>query len=128
MLATHTNKQFHVRENSQSPGVLEPTMAFAALSLRNALTFTQFYLNKINVPHTNEDMMIHAKTWQSWFAPKDNNFCPPSRPITKQSFHILLSSIYAAYSYVSLRLGDYVTALEMAEELLKTEDLSDAHK
>jgi len=36
--------------------------------------------------------------------------------------------IYAAHSFVSLRLGDDVTALEMAEHLLACERLSDAHK
>jgi len=39
-----------------------------------------------------------------------------------------MAAIYAAHSFVSLRLGDDVTALEMAEHLLACERLSDAHK
>ncbi|XP_065354321.1 CCR4-NOT transcription complex subunit 10 isoform X2 [Calliphora vicina] len=125
---TFFSNRISYMENSQSSAVLEPTMGFAALSLRNALTLTQFYLKQFNTSQTNEDFMNNTPQSQNWRTPKDNNFCPPSRPISKQTFCILLSSIYAAYSYVSLRLGDYVTGLEMAEELLKTESLSDAHK
>ncbi|XP_046804019.1 CCR4-NOT transcription complex subunit 10 isoform X2 [Lucilia cuprina] len=114
-------------ENSQSSAVLEPTMEFAALSLRNALTLTQSFLTKLDVSQ-NDECISSTLESHNWRTITDNNFCPPSRPVTKQTFCILLSSIYAAYSYVSLRLGDYVTALEMAEKLLKTESLSDAHK
>ncbi|XP_037817098.1 CCR4-NOT transcription complex subunit 10 isoform X2 [Lucilia sericata] len=115
-------------ENSQSSAVLEPTMEFAALSLRNALTLTQSFLTKLYVSQKNDECINNTSESYNWRTTTDNNFCPPSRPITKQTFCILLSSIYAAYSYVSLRLGDYVTALEMAEKLLKTDSLSDAHK
>lgn len=115
-------------ENSPSTAVLEPTMTFAALSLRNALTLAQFYQDKLKETQGSTEPIANPLESQNWRTARDNNFCPPSRPITKQSFYILLSSIYAAYSYVSLRLGDYVTALEMAEELLKIEELSDAHK
>lgn len=104
--------------------MLEPTLAFAALSLRNALSLTQYYLNKLK----SEETISNEQENNSWRTTKDNNFCIPSCPVTKETFGILLSSIYAAYSYVSLRLGDYVTALQMAENLLKTEALSDAHK
>lgn len=116
-------------ESSQSVAVPEPTMPFAALSLRNALTLTRFYITKIFTPAEpalDEEELESVETTAT--PSKDNSFCQPSGPATKESFDIILSSIYAAYSYVSLRLGDYVTALEMSEELLKMENLSDAHK
>lgn len=90
-------------------------MPFAALCLRNALTLTRVYIDKLFSLPLNDDK-------------QDNSFCQPSGPASRESFDIILSSIYAAFSYVSLRLGNYVTALEMAEELLRTEKLSDAHK
>lgn len=99
-------------------------MAFAALSLRNALCLIQHYLNELE----SEEFMLNEYENNNWKTTKDNNFCMPSSPVTKETFGILLSSIYAAYSYVSLRLGDYVTALQMAENLLKSDALSDAHK
>lgn len=116
-------------ESSQSAAVPEPTMPFAALSLRNALTLTRFYMTKLySTPSLDESTDDAENQDSDWQRTKDNNFCNPSAPVTKESFETMLSSIYAAHSYVCLRLGDYVTALEMAEELLKMENLSDAHK
>ncbi|KAI9584433.1 CCR4-NOT transcription complex subunit 10 isoform X1 [Glossina fuscipes] len=112
-------------ESSQSAAVPEPTMPFAALSLRNALFLTRAYSHQVNVTTSSEEGN-EEETCKS--IPTDNNFCNPSGPVTKESLDIMLSAIYAAYSYVSLRLGDYVTALEMAQELLKTDKISDAHK
>lgn len=117
------------RQSSQSAAVPEPTMPFAALSLRNALTLTRVYMAQLYTPSVSEEINETTDSQESsWQKTRDNNFCNPSGPVTRESFDTMLSSIYAAYSYVSLRLGDYVTALEMAEELLKMENLSDAHK
>lgn len=119
------------RESSQSAAVPEPTMPFAALSLRNALTLTRYYMTRLHTPPPCEESMDDTTEQQpdlNWQQTKDNNFCNPSGPVTKESFDNMLSSIYAAYSYVCLRLGDYVTALEMSEELLQMKNLSDAHK
>ncbi|XP_013114394.2 CCR4-NOT transcription complex subunit 10 isoform X1 [Stomoxys calcitrans] len=116
-------------ESSQSAAVPEPTMPFAALSLRNALTFTRFYMSQLHTSSSSDESAEGIENQESnWQRTRDNNFCNPSGPVTKESFDTMLSSIYAAHSYVCLRLGDYVTALEMAEELLKMENLSDAHK
>lgn len=65
---------------------------------------------------------------QLWSQTQDNNFCNPSKPISLESMENMLDAIYAAHSFVSLRLGDHVTALEMAKHLLQSERLSDAHK
>jgi len=67
-------------------------------------------------------------TQESWRHPQDNNFCNPSKPVSLESLEKMMAAIYAAHSFVSLRLGDDVTALEMAEHLLACERLSDAHK
>uniref|UniRef100_A0A1I8NAJ2 CCR4-NOT transcription complex subunit 10 n=1 Tax=Musca domestica TaxID=7370 RepID=A0A1I8NAJ2_MUSDO len=132
-IRTETRSLFSNRidysQSSQSAAVLEPTMPFAALSLRNALTLTRVYMAQLYTPSVSEEINETTDSQESsWQKTRDNNFCNPSGPVTRESFDTMLSSIYAAYSYVSLRLGDYVTALEMAEELLKMENLSDAHK
>ncbi|XP_037954175.1 CCR4-NOT transcription complex subunit 10-like [Teleopsis dalmanni] len=102
----------------------EPTMEFAILCLRNALTLTKFY--KSSFSEQNEEG--GGTENQNWKEVIDNNFCTPSAPISKDALDRMLSAIYTAYSYVSIRLGDYVTALEMARECSKSEKLSDAHK
>lgn len=131
------NKRFSVyfiyinnfSENSQSSAVPEPTMPFAILSLRNALKLTRFYSKYLSVSSaTLEESSCNDVDELNWHQIKDNNYCNPSGPVAKSAVDHILSSIYAAYSYVSLRLGDYVTALEMAQELLKVEKISDAHK
>ncbi|XP_005176125.2 CCR4-NOT transcription complex subunit 10 isoform X1 [Musca domestica] len=132
-IRTETRSLFSNRidysQSSQSAAVPEPTMPFAALSLRNALTLTRVYMAQLYTPSVSEEINETTDSQESsWQKTRDNNFCNPSGPVTRESFDTMLSSIYAAYSYVSLRLGDYVTALEMAEELLKMENLSDAHK
>lgn len=105
-------------------------MSFAALCLRNTLALTKFYLAELDVHQTNEEMINNMSESENvkWHGIKENSFFSPSGPISEDTFHAFLSSVYAAYSYVSLRLGDYATALKMAEELLNMETLSDAHK
>ncbi|KAM7360245.1 CCR4-NOT transcription complex subunit 10 isoform 2-T2 [Cochliomyia hominivorax] len=115
-------------ENNESSAVLEPTMEFAALSLRNALSLMELYLKEINRKQFNDETVNNSPNCKDWRNTTDHIFCPPSRPVTKEAFNTLLSSIYAAYSYVCLRMGDYVTALEMANKLLETDGLSGAHK
>ncbi|XP_020715786.1 CCR4-NOT transcription complex subunit 10 isoform X2 [Ceratitis capitata] len=103
-----------------------PNLHFAALALRNALTLTTYYKNAYDV--TEDDETPTGREKADWRNVKDNNFCSPSGPVSKKSLDNMLCAIYAAYSYVSLRLGDYVCAYEMAQELLKAEKLSDAHR
>ncbi|ALC46168.1 CG18616 [Drosophila busckii] len=103
--------------------VPEPTLEFAALCLRSALTLTLQYKTTFRMGGTSED-----STLAPWSQLQDNNFCNPSKPISLESLEVMLASIYAAYSFASLRLGDHVTALEMAKQLLQSERLSDAHK
>ncbi|XP_017112172.1 CCR4-NOT transcription complex subunit 10 [Drosophila elegans] len=116
----------------QSAGVPEPTLEFAALCLRSALTLTQHYRTKFHMSAVpSEDVEAPEPkdpTQESWRHPQDNNFCNPSKPVSLESLENMLAAIYAAHSFVSLRLGDHVTALEMAEQLLACERLSDAHK
>ncbi|KAH8382259.1 hypothetical protein KR009_002584 [Drosophila setifemur] len=116
----------------QSAGVPEPTLEFAALCLRSALSLTlshkaSFHMTPIP-PDDAEAPDPKDTTQDSWRQPQDNNFCNPSKPVSLESMDNMLAAIYAAHSFVSLRLDDHVTALEMAEELLACERLSDAHK
>ncbi|XP_036324378.1 CCR4-NOT transcription complex subunit 10 [Rhagoletis pomonella] len=112
----------------QEPTATEsgPNLRFAALALRNALTLTTYYKSAFEM--NNEDEASAGAEKENWRSVKDNNFCNPSRPISKNSLDNMLCAIRAAYSYVSLCLGDYACALEMAQELLKAEKLSDAHR
>ncbi|XP_054725986.1 CCR4-NOT transcription complex subunit 10 isoform X1 [Anastrepha obliqua] len=103
-----------------------PTLRFAAMALRNALTLTTYYKSVFEMPK--EDELPTEAEKENWRNVRDNNFCNPSRPISKTSFDNMLCAIHAAYSYVSLCLGDYMCAYEMAQELLKAEKLSDAHR
>ncbi|KAH8284071.1 hypothetical protein KR054_009343 [Drosophila jambulina] len=118
--------------NAQSAGVPEPTLEFAALCLRSALTLTLHYKASFHMaagsPEDVDAPDPKDPTQESWRQPQDNNFCNPSKPVSLESLENMLAAIYAAHSFVSLRLGDHVTALEMAEQLLACERLSDAHK
>ncbi|XP_034661922.1 CCR4-NOT transcription complex subunit 10 [Drosophila subobscura] len=113
----------------QSAGVPEPTLEFAALCLRSALTLTLHHKASFHLVYSPEETPEQRDpTQQSWRQLQDNNFCNPSKPISLESLENMLAAIYAAHSFVSLRLGDHITALEMAEQLLRGERLSDAHK
>ncbi|KAH8236469.1 hypothetical protein KR026_002772 [Drosophila bipectinata] len=116
----------------QSAGVPEPTLEFAALCLRSALTLTLHYKASFHITadsaEDGEAPEPKDPTQESWRQPQDNNFCNPSKPVSLESLENMLAAIYAAHSFVSLRLGDHVTALEMSDQLLACERLSDAHK
>lgn len=111
----------------------EPTLEFAALCLRSALTLALQYKERFHMSTSPEDTLepkdpSQQQQYLLWSQQQDNNFCNPSKPISLESLEKLLQAIYAAHSFVSLRLGDQVTALEMAIQLLQSERLSDAHK
>ncbi|XP_023165850.1 CCR4-NOT transcription complex subunit 10 isoform X2 [Drosophila hydei] len=112
-----------------STAVPEPTLEFAALCLRSALTLTlQYKASFYRATSPDETLDQQDSSQQLWSQTQDNNFCNPSKPISLESMANMLDAIYAAHSFVSLRLGDHVTALEMAKHLLQSERLSDAHK
>ncbi|KAH8232558.1 hypothetical protein KR032_009579 [Drosophila birchii] len=124
--------KFRYPFSAQSAGVPEPTLEFAALCLRSALTLTLHYKASFHMaavsPEDADAPDPKDPTQESWRQPQDNNFCNPSKPVSLESLENMLAAIYAAHSFVSLRLRDHVTALEMAEQLLACERLSDAHK
>ncbi|EDW15309.1 CCR4-NOT transcription complex subunit 10 isoform X1 [Drosophila mojavensis] len=114
---------------AHSTAVPEPTLEFAALCLRNALTLSlQYKASFYMAASPDETLDPKDSSQQLWSQTQDNNFCNPSKPISLESMENMLDAIYAAHSFVSLRLGDHVTALEMAKHLLQSERLSDAHK
>ncbi|KAM8707170.1 hypothetical protein ACLKA7_011291 [Drosophila subpalustris] len=115
---------------AQSSAVPEPTLEFAALCLRSALTLALQYRASFHMAASPEEALEQkdAAAQQLWSQQQDNNFCNPSKPVSLESLENMLAAIYAAHSFVSLRLGDHVTALEMARHLLQSERLSDAHK
>lgn len=121
-------------------------MLFAALCLRNALYLVKNSLKRIrNDPSTvetttpnvvineqerepSEDQDNLKSECTDWMHINENGCCNPSGAISKDVLEKLRCSIYAASSYVSLRLGDYVTALSTAKELLRMEKISDAYR
>lgn len=106
----------------------EPSLEFAVLCLRSALTLVNFYRNQWATIHNHGSEANSDEEKPNWKKVNDTNFCNPSMPITKESFDNMLAAIYAAYSFVSLRLGDFLTAYELAQKLLNMGTLSDAHK
>ncbi|XP_032593251.1 CCR4-NOT transcription complex subunit 10 isoform X3 [Drosophila grimshawi] len=114
---------------AHSTAVPEPTLEFAALCLRSALTLALQHKASFYMAASAEDTLEPKDAAQQlWSQQQDNNFCNPSKPISLESLDNMLAAIYAAHSFVSLRLGDHVTALEMAKQLLQSERLSDAHR
>lgn len=108
-------------EDGHSSAIPNPNLEFAALCLRNAVTLIQNYKNKFN---GNNSVNVNLTSWTEY---EDENFCSPSMPVTKESYDNLIAAIYASYSYVSIRLGDFVVALEYAKMLLELQNLSDAY-
>lgn len=109
-------------ENFQSAAIPETNLEFAALCLRNALYLYNTYKSRFTTVNTED-----ADT-QSWSSVNDDNICNPSMPISKESFANLGAAIVAAFSYVSLRLGDYVLALEHARDLLRMDGISESYE
>lgn len=118
-------------------------MLFAALCLRNALYLVKNCLKTLssqtlptdsattgnNEQEPEPDDQDSSRTdFTDWMHINDNGCCNPSGLVNKDTIEKLRCSIYAASSYVSLRLGDYVTALGTAKELLRMENISDAYK
>lgn len=131
------------RSSNQSAAVPEPTMLFAALCLRNALYIVKSCLKTLSSQTSPTESATTENTDQDtetddqdksksetidWMHVNDNGCCNPSGLVNKDTIEKLRCSIYAASSYVSLRLGDYVTALGTAKELLRMEKISDAYK
>ncbi|XP_055380991.1 CCR4-NOT transcription complex subunit 10 [Condylostylus longicornis] len=110
-------------EDGQSSAIPNPNLEFAALCLRNAVSLVESYKHKF-ITSENLDGMESDRVWNEV---NDNNFCSPSIPVNKEAFDNLRAAIYAASSYVSIKLGDFVIALEYAKTLLELENLSDAY-
>lgn len=114
---------FFYREDGHSAAIPDTNLDFAALCLRSALFLVNSYRNQFITGSS-----IPNDESQTWLFVKDTNMCSPSMPLSKDSFENLVASIYAAYSFVSLRLGHYVDALEHARNLLEMENTSDAYR
>lgn len=51
----------------------------------------------------------------------------PSKALTYGAFMKLKHAVLAAYSYVEISLGEYILALQHAQELIKIPNLPDAY-
>ncbi|XP_044263264.1 CCR4-NOT transcription complex subunit 10 [Tribolium madens] len=121
VLTTNVSKDKKYSTESQSYAVPVPSLEFASLCLRNASTL---------LPSDTVSSPIPLFLIPGGIPPVSS--CSPSpapsSPLSPESVMSLRNSILAASAYVSLCLGDYILALEHAENLLQQPRLSGAHK
>lgn len=125
-----------------------PTLEFGTLALRNA----ELLLNRLTIPNSAEGMYywngLHVSDKQSTpFSFSDvgekeesDSKGKPDLNVTMSEvstlsklrkpeyYHSLRNTIIADSSYAALCLGDYLTSLSKAEELLTQSHLSGNHK
>lgn len=106
------------RKAHQSFAIPTPTIEFAALCLRNAVTLIEYHANQLK----NKKMSDEDDVTEDEKIP-----CNPSSPLNRESFNKLHVAILAAYSYVLLSIGDYVMALKYGKALLAIENLPDSY-
>jgi CCR4-NOT transcription complex subunit 10 len=121
ILTTNLTRDKKYSTDSQSYAVPVPSLEFASLSLRNALLLLPSDTTASPVPL----FLIPGVTPP---VPSSSPGPAPSSPLSPESVISLRNSILAASAYVSLCLGDYILALEHAENLLQQPRLSGAHK
>lgn len=125
------NHIYHSND-SQSCAIPSTNLEFASLCLRNALTLVEFHAREFKQKETNNTTTTDAdKTKESipsnWHETPERSECSPSKPPTQQTMNNLMCAILAAYSYVQIKLGEYVLALKYAQQLIALECLPDAY-
>ncbi|EFA06148.2 CCR4-NOT transcription complex subunit 10 isoform X1 [Tribolium castaneum] len=121
ILTTNVSKDKKYSTESQSYAVPVPSLEFASLCLRNASTLLPSDTVSSPIPL----FLIPGGIPP---VPSCSPSPAPSSPLSPESVMSLRNSILAASAYVALCLGDYILALEHAENLLQQPRLSGAHK
>lgn len=106
---------------NESFAIPNTNLEFASLCLRNALAL---------VEHIENDFKLGTGKLESTTKLQQNSErtqCNPSKALTQHTFQKLKYAVLAAYSYVQITLGEYLLALEQAQELLKMPDLPDPY-
>lgn len=114
-------------KSSENAAIPVPTLEFAALALRNA----EFLLSRLTLPNDTEG--ITEKTETELKGKPDlkvklsevNTLSWIRKP---ENYSYMKNVIIADSSYVALCLGDYLTSLHKAEQLLMQQHLSGNHK
>lgn len=91
------------------------------MCLRNALAL---------VEHIESDFKLSAAKPDSTSKLNSNDErtqCNPSKALTQNAFLKLKYAVLAAYSYVEICLGEYILALDHAQDLLKVPNLPDPY-
>lgn len=112
---------FHVNCSDPNESFAIPTtnLEFASLCLRNALAL---------VEHIENDFKSVKSDSTSKLQPNNERTqCNPSKALTYGAFLKLKYAVLAAYSYVEISLGEYLLALQHAQELLQVPNLPDPY-
>ncbi|XP_046649723.1 CCR4-NOT transcription complex subunit 10-like [Daphnia pulicaria] len=114
-------------KSSENAAIPVPTLEFGTLALRNA----ELLLNKLTIPNSTEDVGNKDES-DSKGKPDLNVTLSEVSTLSKlrkpEFYRNLKNTIIADSSYAALCLGDYLTSLYKAEELLTQPHLSGNHK
>ncbi|KAF2905535.1 hypothetical protein ILUMI_00639 [Ignelater luminosus] len=122
VLTKNLSKDKKYSAETQSYAVPVPTLEFASLCLRNAYLLLPSDTVTSPVPLLLMPVVTPPTT------PPPSPGPAPSTPLSPSSVAALRNAILAASAYVSLCLGDYLLALEYAQNLLTQPRLSGVHR
>jgi CCR4-NOT transcription complex subunit 10 len=110
-------------------------LEFASLCLRNALALIDHHAISVKKSHehfsdtssTSSLGSNNGSKTTSWTNVEEGAQCNPSKPMDAGIFEKLKTAVLAAYSYVSICLGEYMLGLKYAKELLLIKNLPETH-
>lgn len=114
---------FNFSAEGQSYAVPVPTLEFASLCLKNAylLLPTDTIISPVS-------LLLLPAHGPAGSQPPPTSGSAPSTPFSDNCIAVLKNAILAASAYVALCLGDYILALEYADNLLSQPKISGAHR
>lgn len=121
VLPTRVSNDQKYSTEGQSYAVPIPTLEFASICLRNSLILIPSESDTTPQP-------VYVKPGVRHPAPTPTFGPAPSSPLDSDGNAELKNAILVASTFVSLCLGDYIVALEHAENLLAQPRLSSIHK
>ena len=114
--------------SSDNAAIPVPTLEFAALALRNA----ELLLSRLAPPNGCQSDLYDADETDAKGKPDLSVSLAEVTTLAKirhpQYYAHLKNTVVADSSYVALCLGDYLSALHKAEQLLMQSDISGTHK
>ncbi|XP_066142548.1 CCR4-NOT transcription complex subunit 10 [Euwallacea fornicatus] len=122
VLAANLSKDKKYNFESISSAIPVPTLEFSVFCLRNAKLLLPADLTEAPL----EPLFLVPGVTPP--APPPSPTLAPSTPASGPEIQALKNTILAASAYVCLSMGDYITSLNFAKELLAQEKISGAHK